>query len=507
MSYFIQEQNNVEASAPVRTEQEKSELPAVADSASSDAAVAETEPVAEVLPEPVDASVRLEISPDKLTAFLRIIPPEHGGAVPTLELYTEILNVFKITYGVDSEKLNYLTSHPIYDEMIPIAKGLPPVNGINGSYALQFRELKELRPKEREDGSVDFHDLGIVENVQKQQVLCLITPPTEGSEGITVTGEKLLPIKGREVPSLLGKNVELAADGLSVLSMIAGQVDYLNNKIHVGETFIIPENVDNSTGNIKVVGNLLIKGMIKPGFSVEAEGSIEIKGSAESATIKAGGNVILRSGITNSSVTCQSDLDSKFIENSSIFVRGEIHSEYILNSNIRCGKTLQIIGRIGKFVGGSCIAGQDIVARVIGSPANVETYLELGTDPSVIERQREILKEIPALEKQIHTLTSLLSLLSQRQAANVLTPDQKILLDNASFSNKTNMEQLSALKQEMVEISELIRTKGYGRVMCKDTIYPGTTVKIGMEIMAVSDPLKNAALYYDNGSIQQGAAV
>ena len=196
-------------------------------------------PDSQPLPPPIDASVEVIITPDCLEAYLYVNPPANGGALLSLQMYQDALKAAKVTYGIIANKLEYLVAHSLYNERILIAKGYPPVASKDGTYELKFRAVKDLRPKVREDGSVDFRDLGIVENVKKNQLLCVITPPTDGEEGMTVTGKKLLPIKGSPVPSLLGKNVEIGPDGVSIYSQIDGQVDFINEKIYVNETFVI----------------------------------------------------------------------------------------------------------------------------------------------------------------------------------------------------------------------------------------------------------------------------
>jgi len=329
----------------------------------------------------VDAVVHVSIVNGGLEAYINIEPPRYGGAAPTLEVLEESLSSCGVTHNIDVEKLKELAKEPVYNRDILVARGVPPVDGDDGTVTFHIRTEKDLKPKEREDGTVDFLDLDLVENVSRGQVLCTITPPTEGTPGISVRGEVLPQKKGRPAPSFVGKNTELNEDGTTIISKIDGQVDFDGRKINVSETFTVSGDVDTSTGNVKVAGNLVVRGMVLPGFEIEAGGNIDVMGVVEGSTIRAGGNITLKSGITGSKIYCNGDLKSRFIENCTVFVKGDITAEYILNSNIKCGKNIKVIGSIAKIIGGSCMAGQDIVARTIGSVANVKTSLELGTDP------------------------------------------------------------------------------------------------------------------------------
>lgn len=457
-------------------------------------------------PEPVDAIINVSISNNKLEASVNIQPPKHGGAGPNIQsLRTALINK-NVTYGVNEKILFDICKDPIYNRKVIVANGTEPINGVDGTYEILIRIEKDLKPKEKEDGTVDFHNLGIVENVKQGQLLCTIKPPTEGTDGISVTNEKIPCIKGKPVPYLLGKNTILNADGTAIFAKIDGQVDYSRGKINVNETLFIKENVDVSTGNIKVTGNVIINGAIHPGFVVEAAGNIEVNGGVSSATLIAGGNIILRNGVIGSKLNCEGDLTSRFIENCSVFVKENIKTDYVMNSNIKCGKTLQTTSLISKIVGGIYLVGENIEARIIGSSAGINTYLEIGTDSNIIDRQQELIKELPSLESKIHSLNSLISLLRQFEAANRLTPEKKKMLDNAVFSHQEITKLIQNGKEELDKITESLRTKGYGRIICTGTIHPGTTVKIGAFQMKVNEPLIGRSLYYSEEGICVGMA-
>lgn len=451
--------------------------------------------------QPVDSVIKIFILKKGLEAIINIVPPQNGGMGPNIESIRAELNNMNIKYGINTELLLDICKSPIYNQDIVIAQGVKPVNGKDGTYKILFQAERDLKPKEREDGTVDFHNLEIVENVKQGQVLCTITHPTEGTPGITVTGDKIPCLKGKSVPNLLGKNTKFNIDKTAILSAIDGQVYHTQGKIVVNETLVIQKDVDNSTGHIKANGNVIINGAVLPGFIVKAAGNIEVKGNVNSATLKSGGDIIVRNGAIGSKIYCEGDLDIKFIENSNVFVKGNVKATYIMNSNIKCGKTVQVAGSISKIVGGTCIAGENIEARTIGSIAAVKTYLEIGTDSTIIERQQELLRELPELEAKLNSLISLISLLQQYEAAKRLTPEKKQMLDNAVSSFKHITDSINNGKQELEHITESIKSKGYGRIICSGTIYPGTIAKIGSMQTKIREALLRKSLYYTEEGI------
>jgi len=454
-------------------------------------------PSSESPPPPVDAVIRTSISSNRMSAFLCIDPPQNGGNPPTLAKLEAAVSNGKITYGVDTKKLKELAANPIYNETIEITHGFLPIHGANGTFEYKVRVTVDPKPKINSDGTVDFRDLGIVENVKKGQLLCEITHPTNGTEGMNVTGKKLLPLKGKPVPVLWGENTELNQDGTAIYAKIDGQVEYDGRKIHVSKTYSINGNVDNAIGNVKVTGNVVINGTVYAQFVVAASGDIEINGTVASATLIADGNIILHSGIIGSELICKGDLTSKFIESCNISVLGSITADYIINSNIECGHSLQLVGSKGRIFGGSCVVGQDIVARVIGSEAWPKTDLKLGTIPMVIKRQEELGKEIAGLEKQKESLKSLIAILQQQVSANQMTVQNKMVLEKTLFSYETCLDAFESSKQELAEINEMIKKMGQGKIICSDHLFPGLQISIGSAKLVIVDNMTSTSFYYD----------
>lgn len=463
-------------------------------------------PLQPALP-PVDAAIRAVTDENELTAYLRIDPPENGGAGPTFEKMRYALAAAGIAYNIDLEKLRELEAAPVYGSFIPVAAGYAPQNGVNGTAAFFIRtEKPSMTPKIREDGTVDYFDLDIVENVKKGQVLCKITLPTEGAPGRSVKGRELLQAKGRPVASYVGSNTELTEDGTAIVSQIDGQVVFANYRISVNETFRVRENVDHSTGNLNVVGNVVVGGTVMPGFRVEATGSIQVGGVVESALLSAGGNIRLQGGIIGSEVTCEGNVTGRFIERCGMFVKGDVQAEYIIDANIRCGKNIRAVGRDSKIIGGNLIAGENIEARTIGSPAGVPTRLELGTDPAILQRQQQLTAQIAQTEKSLKSMQPLLELLHQLEKAGALTPDKREILDNVSYSYDSNTALLENDRQELTEIKQQLAKKGYGRVVCTEVLHFGTVVVIGSASFHAKIDMPFAGLYYQDGEIRLGMA-
>jgi uncharacterized protein (DUF342 family) len=454
----------------------------------------------------IDATIKVNIIENGLTACVRITPPVNGGAGVTMDALMKALVNENGIKNIDLLKLKSLAASPVYDDDIIVATGQAAVAGEDGTFEVTVRTDNKGKPKEYENGRIDYYDLGIIQNVSAGELLCILTLPTEGTPGYTVKGEILKAKTGKPAPIALGPNTSLSADGKQILAKINGQFEFDGKKISVNETYTLNQDVDTSTGNIKVAGNLVVRGMVTGGFKIEAGGYINVTGVVESATVIAGKDINLLGGANGSKISCGGNFKCRYIENCDVFVKGEMKAEYVLNSNVRCRKSLKTEGPISKIIGGTCIVMQNVEARTIGSAAGVKTKLEIGNDPQIVERQRYLTDQIPELEKQMRSLEPLLKLLRQLEATHRLDEEKEQMLQKASFSYNTQTETLESAQAELEEICNTIYNKNYGKVICTGTIYPGTVVTIGSAFCTVTQNLMNVKLYYSEGEVAIGSA-
>jgi uncharacterized protein (DUF342 family) len=454
----------------------------------------------------IDSIVKVIIKDSGMTACVMLSPPQNGGADATMDTMMKVLANENSIKNIDLMRLKSLASHPIYDQEIVVATGTRAVNGEDGYVTFMINTDNIGRPKETENGRVDYYDLGLIQNVNAGQVLCIVNPPTEGSPGYTVKGEIMKPKSGKPVPVVLGANTELSADGTQILSKINGQYEYDGKRVSVNETYTLNQDVDTSTGNIKVAGNLVVRGMVTSGFTIEAGGFINVVGVVDSSTVKAGKDLNLQGGAIGSKVSCAGNLKSRFIENCEVSVKGEMRAEYILNSIVRCKKSLKTEGAISKIIGGTCVVMQNVECRTIGSASGVKTKFEIGNDPDMIERQHTLMDAIPEIEKQMKSVEPLLKLLTQLEAAGRLDEEKASLLEKARFSHQTYTDNLENARRELEEINTSLISRNYGKIICTGIIYPGTFVTIGTATYSVTQNMMNSSLYYRDGEIAVGSA-
>jgi uncharacterized protein (DUF342 family) len=458
----------------------------------------------------LDANVNVMIAPDKMKAFISITPPD-GGKMATIE---EIINKLKengVVFGINRTVLEDLVKFPVYNEMICVAEGTEPIKGENGKIEFNFDIKKNMKPAILEDGRVDFRSLDLIESVSKGQVLCTLVPPMPGTKGRTVVGTDILAQDGKPAVLPRGRNVEISEDGQALLSCIEGQVTYVDGKVNVFSTYEVPADVDNSTGNIKFVGNVRINGNVLSGFSVEAGGSIEVWGVVEAAVLKAGGDIILRRGMQGMGkglLSSEGDIVAKYIEHSNAVAKNNIKAEAIMHSNIKCGNKLELSGRKGLLVGGTCKVGKEVEAKVIGSYiAATLTDIEVGVDPSLRERHRELKNELTQAEDSIKKANQAITLLKRLEAAGALTPEKQQILAKSIRTKLFFTSRISELKEEITGVEMRLQQDANGKVKSLNYIYPGTKVAIGTCVMYVKETLQHCTLYRDGADIRVGPLV
>lgn len=442
---------------------------------------------------PFNASVSVIVSQDGLTASLIIDPPENGGAPFRAALIDQALKASKVSFGVDTALLETLKSQPVYSKKIIFARGIAPVNGQDGTIRYLFKTMQQARPHEREDGTVDYRDLGIILNIRKGETLCEIAPPVTGTEGTNVYAAKIPPTEGKAVPSPVGENTALNDDQTKLVAVSDGQIVFLPPKISVKNTYTIMENVDASTGNIRFVGDVRVNGDVTEGFLVEAGGAVEIIGAVQGGIVQAGGNIAIHGGVVGmgrSKILCGGDLSGAFFENAEMSAAGSLKAQSIMNCRANCGKNLELTGMHARLMGGHYVVGADVIAHSIGSPANLPTVLVLGSDPDIVGKRSGLAKKIGDFSLQIHKLEQIITLLEKMEQTGNLREDKKIMLEKSRFTfNELSRERENADK-EIKTLNGRILNARNGKIFCHGPVYPGTTLSIGFVKLEIKDQMQ-----------------
>jgi len=278
-----------------------------------------------------------------------------------------------------------------------IAYGKPAINGKNASIVplVESAQTRILRPKEKDNGSVNMRDLGDIICVKVGDPLIKKVPLTLGVEGYTVKATPLAALPGNDIQLTSGEGTAICSKNKNVLvSKRIGVPKLINNGMEVEEVYKI-KNVDVASGNVTFTGSVIIEGDVTEGMSVVASGDVTVGGFVESATVKAGGDIKIGGGIIGKKYDTEQNTCDDVVMSVKITAKGNILAKYCQYGEITSLKDIRIEKQLmhslidiqgklvvgsedkhnGTLLGGYIRAGSFISAGVVGATAGSKTII------------------------------------------------------------------------------------------------------------------------------------
>jgi uncharacterized protein (DUF342 family) len=449
-----------------------------------------------------EVEIQVRVDRDRMAAALEIVKPK-GSRPLTLEEVQEKIHASGVVQGIDMEAVKRAFDRP--GTPVTCARGDVAVNGTDAVIKYAHDVNIKGRPVELADGRVDFKDLNLFTVVSENELLAEKIPPTQGTPGVDVLGQPIFPKPGKDIPLPLGKNVY--AVGNEIRASIAGQLQMQNNKVHVLPVIEIKGDVDLSTGNVEFVGNVLVRGSVQSGFTVKADGNVEINGSVSGGSVE-GNNVVIRMGIQGAQrgyVRARENVTTKFIENATVSAGGDVMvNDVILHSHVSAGKRVIVEGRRGFIAGGHVLAAEEIRAKTVGTHLAVATDLEVGVNPDIRAEYNELRKEIKKNEVALDQAQKALNVLRNVNQAN-LPPDRREMLLKLTKAQFNLAGQVETMRRRITEIELLFEEMRYGRIRVAEVVYPGVKIVIGQLVKPIRETLKYASFYAEDGEIKVGS--
>lgn len=454
---------------------------------------------------PVRENYRLDISKDKMTATAFFYPPSEGAELMTEDEVNKDLQYRKITYGIDVDAIHGFFANREYCKEIVVAKGKPVREGCSAKIEYKFNVSLRPKPTLKEDGSVDYFHLNLINNCEEGQELAILHKEDRGDPGINIYNDTVKPITVKTAILKYGKNVNINEDKTVLTAASAGHVTLKEGKVTVSNVMTL-ENVDVATGNIEYEGSVQVNGVVASGFSIKAGGNIHVKGIVEGAVLDSGADIVLERGINGmgkGSITCEGNLVTKFIENSTVQAHGSVTSETIMHSTVFAGTEINVSGKKGFIAGGKVCAAERITAKVLGSEMGANTQIEVGVDPTLKIRLKELQKNIVTNQKNLENIKPTLEGITKKVKAGVkFTPDQLKYAQQLLGLNKSLSEQIEADSEEFTELQEKLADSKNAEVIVEDIAYPGITVAIGELSMVVKKPVKYSKFVNKEGDVR-----
>ncbi|NLG02898.1 MAG: DUF342 domain-containing protein, partial [Clostridia bacterium] len=245
---------------------------------------------------------------------------------------------------------------------------------------------------------------------------------------------------------------------------------------------------------------------VRTGFSVKAEGNIEVAGVVEGAILEAGGDIIIARGVNGmgrGKLSAQGNIISKFIENAHVSSGGYIQAEAILHSKVAAKGDIEAIGRKANITGGSVCSGTMISAKTIGSPMGTDTFIEVGIDPALKARYNQLQMELIEAKKNVNNMQPILTSLTKKlSAGDRLTPEQLKYLQQLAQSCKAFQQQIVSNEQEIDSLAELMSNDTVAQIKVFHEIYQGTKITISDVSMYVKQGCSHCRFIKSQGDVK-----
>ena len=458
---------------------------------------------------------QVSVTGNRLLATLTVQYMPQGGHL-TEESVLAAMKEKGVVFGIRSDEIHAYCNGNSYREPLVCAKGLEPQDEQKAEMQYFFRMDGSGAPEERDDGTVDYHDLGLVQNVKKGDLLCRIIP-SEGKEGMDVYG-KPVPYRKYRLPAFpSGNNTIVSEDRLELSAGCDGCIEYHKNILNVNQTFVVHGNVDNSSGNINFIGTVVVQGDVLDGFSVTAGGDISVHGMVGGAKLKAGGNITISDGInamSGGSIAAGGNIQSRYIQNAVISCGGSLFADVLMNSRVTAVDSIVMRGSKSSIMGGRCCAGKKIYAKTIGTDNYLRTDLNIdsselaarlaGDDAAaakISETQNRLVeakKNLAALQNQLETVRK--AMLGGNKAPQIVLLAKALL--QREQAAKSEAEKLEESLEDLQNTPKA--SLGDFCVIAIRQLFTGTRITIGGCCVNITSDYSNTKFYIKEREVVSG---
>jgi len=458
----------------------------------------------------INAKVDLLVTDNKLLTLASYLPPQGEGLRLTSDEIRARLRDSGVTFGLIDDNIEKMAMSDVPVKNIVVAEALKPTVGEKAHIEPYFEINARRKAMIKEDGNVDFHDLGEISSALSGQELYRKIPPTVGDSGTDVTGKEIPGILGRDLKMVLGPGTKFDdKDKNLVRAAIDGEIIVRKGTVQISEVHKVPGDVDFSSGNLKFNGSIKIAGGVKSGFSVEAEGDIEIQGMVEDATIIAGNDVIVQGGFAGSGdgdIKAGRDVIVKFIENQRIEAERDIViSGASYHAKLQARRSILAQGGKSMIVGGTAEAKISVKAARFGSDAFPKTVIRIGTDPKLNEKILALEEEIRLTEESSRKLEQSSIFLYKIKIDNdgTLPPEKREMLEKIEAARSIIPEKLKMLRKSLEGKKAEFEQVANAEAKADVAAFPKVQICIGQQKLNVVDKLGPSLFKMNKGEIMR----
>ncbi len=442
------------------------------------------------------------ISEDNMNVRMKLVLSDEGKSW-TVEELKKLVEQQNVKTGISESSISNVVKNEIYDIFMEVARGKEAVAGKDGYYIYHVEAVEqEARPKEREDGSVEYVRTATQTVVEEGDLLAEYVAATNGEYGYTVMNTMLQPKRGKDLPKLKGKGF-YQEDG-KYYAATRGMVEITGQGFRITSLLEINGDLDINYGHIDFNGDVNIRGDVKSGMKVKATGNIEIKGHVGSCIIEAGKNIIVHNGMQGKfagKLIAGGHIECKFFENSEAVAKGNINVRSVMNSKLEAEGKITVEGKDAVVLGGSVYAVQGMELAEAGNDTEIETLLVAGALPATIRRNAELGALIEKVEDEVNLLEKAAKVLERMANTNITkeTNNRRMKVIQAKVIKSTELKQY---QMEKLRSEALISSGRNASVQIQKVIFPGCRVEIAGMGIDVKQELKHVKFIVKDGNIE-----
>ena len=377
-----------------------------------------------------------------------------------------------------------------------LIQGTPPIMA-KASDVRFFVKTFSTNPQydENDQGSVDFHNLNLFQNVIENQHIADHIPPEPGAPGKDAFGQIIPQNSDKKSNIVCGPGVAFDEEQGQYISTRAGFVTFENQRISVEDTYVVEKDVDMGVGNINFVSAVTVKGDVLPDFSIQAAGSILVYGTVTGATLISDKNVNLKLGLLGQGkgmARTGGNFSAKFVNDCRLEVSGSI--EILTEAmNSRIGAIKNINAREAVFIGGQVVSIGKMHLGTVGSELGLPTSIFLGEDFSCLKRTEEVRRLIEEknnlVEGRMEGLQDEVKFWQNEHSKETLKTDAIEILQQKIVDVKAMLNDLILAHQEYELLSQNIPKDRDPVCIVQRKIYSGTTFYFSGEILRIRETI------------------
>lgn len=365
------------------------------------------------------------------------------GAISSLGMQVDMIDQDKM---VRIEKENFL-KRPMLQEVL--LQGYPAQPAKPAQADLVVKPLTD-NPEysEKDDGSIDYTDLNLFENVVAEQHIADHIPATPGVPGRDVYGAMISAHQAAKDVTLCGSGVLYDENAQKYYAAKAGYVIVENGKLSVEDTYVVERNVDFRVGNVNFVSHVKVKGDVLPDFSISTGGNLEIFGTVTGAALQVEKDLKMALGVLGQGkghIRVGGKATLKFLNETYFESMGpvEIHRE-ALNAHL---STLdEIHAKSAVVIGGQIVALKAMHIGTLGSELGLKTRVHIGEDYNILSRTEQLMETLMEQKEKVE-------LIYEHQQSTISNWQFDKIKDNCDIEKlEKTFTRLQTLKEALIDL-------------------------------------------------------